>query len=327
VFHSKVQKNILVITDHINEYKYFVEVLNKTKIFDQILIVEDRKLSERFNSKRTNFIFFQKKIKQFFDKETRLGQVLNDAGKINSIYIFLDETRTSQYLMFTDHNVVLVEDGSGLYSIEKLNLKRIVKGFLGIPRTRGKDKRVNVIEATKPDKLISSIRHKAILLNIADLQKNINKEQKDILMNIFFSSKFSSNKINDEKKRKVLLLTQPFSEDNCINEELKIKIYNSIIEQYINDYSVYIKPHPREITDYKKVISHNIIEIQRNFPIELFNIIPNLVFDKIISINSSAVNNLYCAYEKIQLGIDYNKELSVGYYNSFRIKKSNKLLI
>jgi|GEM_PF-766067 len=318
IFNSPVHKNILVITDHINNYEYFVRILNKTKLFDQILLIEDIKLSEKFNRNKANFIFFNKKIQQFFDKEVRLGQILNDIGKINNVYIFLDETRTSQYLMFKNYNLVLVEDGIGLYSIEKLTLKRVAKLFLGIPKTHGKDKRVKVIEATNPDKLINSIKDKAIQLNIEELQKNLNKEQKAILLDIFFS-----NKLDIENKKNILILTQPFSEDNCISEVEKIKMYSTIIERYINDYNVYIKPHPREITDYIKVIPHNIIEIERNFPIELFNIVPNLDFNKVITINSSAINNLNCAHEKIELGIDYNKELSIGYHKRFGIKKSN----
>jgi len=47
-----------------------------------------------------------------------------------------------------------------------------------------------------------------------------------------------------EDDRKILLLTQPLSEDKIITEEEKIKIYREIIEKQ-NGRKIYIKAHPR----------------------------------------------------------------------------------
>ena len=49
--------------------------------------------------------------------------------------------------------------------------------------------------------------------------------------------------------------------------------------------------------------------LPRDFPIELFDLLPNVYFEKSITIWSGAVNNLNCVGEKVFLGMDYDKRL------------------
>jgi len=313
-FKAKSSNNIIIITDHIINYKYYAKILSELSIFKDVIIVDDVKLTEDFNCNLANFIFFPKKLIKFFDDVPQLSRGLNNNRYINKVYIFLDSPRTSQYLMFKGFEMVLVEDGLGLYSLDKFSFKDIIKFVLRIPKTKGKDKRIKCIEATNKDKLIKSLRNKAVTLDIEYLQNNLNSNEIDALYKIFFV-----NKNNISINNNFLLLTQPFSEDKFISESEKIDIYNRILKEFSKGYNIFIKPHPRELTDYKKSILFPFTEIERNFPIELMNLTQDIHFDTVVTINSSAIDFINFANERKKLGIDYDIRLLKGYHRAFLI--------
>ena len=61
------------------------------------------------------------------------------------------------------------------------------------------------------------------------------------------------------------------SEDNIITEKEKIKLYQSIMQNY-DESQVILKPHPREYTDWKKIFP-NIALVPKLIPAELFCLI------------------------------------------------------
>ena len=65
---------------------------------------------------------------------------------------------------------------------------------------------------------------------------------------------------------KTLLLTQPLSEDLYITEQQKIRIYKDIINNSQGE--VFIKPHPREKTEYSEIFK-NCIVLDNDFPCEI----------------------------------------------------------
>jgi len=111
---------------------------------------------------------------------------------------------------------------------------------------------------------------------------------------------YLSFSLKDELKKRMLLLTQPLSEDGLINEKEKIKLYKKVIENYHNKYKIFLKPHPRENTIYEKYFSKVTI-LSQSFPIELLKFNKNIKFDLGISYSSSSVDNLDCIKQKIIL--------------------------
>ncbi len=91
------------------------------------------------------------------------------------------------------------------------------------------------------------------------------------------------------ENRKVLLVTQPLSEDRITSEQDKIDIYRSIIGQY-NPKDVVIKPHPREMTNWASVFP-DIPVIPKIVPAELLTLlVPQL--DKVATFFSTAACNV-----------------------------------
>lgn len=133
------------------------------------------------------------------------------------------------------------------------------------------------------------IKDKVEIININELWSNLSQEAKKEILEVF-NMDIKKFQILKEDDRKILLLTQPLSEDKIITEEEKIKIYREIIEKQ-NGRKIYIKAHPREKTNYKEVFKNfNIEVIENTFPIELFLLL-NIKFDKVITLFSTGALN------------------------------------
>lgn len=133
------------------------------------------------------------------------------------------------------------------------------------------------------------IKDKVEIIKINEMWKRLSQKDKESILSIF---SLDLNKIQRFNliDNKVLLLTQPLSEDNIITEEEKIKIYREIIKKQ-NNKNIYIKIHPREKTNYKEIFKEfNIRIIEKNFPIELLLFL-NINFDKVITLFSTGALN------------------------------------
>lgn len=306
-------ENILIITDHILNYGFIKNRIEKRNYFNKVFVIEDKKLKKNFDEsfKKNNYlheklkkyIFFKNNVIAFFEKNQ--GDVLKSAyvPKNTEINMFLDKTFTSFYFMFIYNDITLIEDGESLYSKKKFNIIIAILRLLGYPVSDGQSKYIKTVEATRPYDLRNNVRKKAKKLDLNVLTKQINKKQKDEVVSLFIESGFDLNIL----KNALLLITQPFSEDSLISEAEKIALYNDIIAEYSPKYRVIIKPHPRELTDYKSVVKENILVINKDFPLEILDF---LVEDKTITgitISSSAINNLNCLKNRIVLGVNVIK--------------------
>jgi hypothetical protein len=98
---------------------------------------------------------------------------------------------------------------------------------------------------------------------IIDLQQLFSRSDK----NIFYKYlSIETDIINSLKNKRILLLTQNFSEQCLITEDEKIEVYKKIIKKYDRD-EIIIKPHPSEKTDYNRYL--NLPVIPSHIPIQL----------------------------------------------------------
>lgn len=91
------------------------------------------------------------------------------------------------------------------------------------------------------------------------------------------------------QKKKKILITQPLFEDGLCSKEDKIKIYKDILSNYdLNE--VVIKPHPREVTNWKEVFPE-VSVMPHHLPSE---VIPLIVsdLDRVITFFSTAAFNM-----------------------------------
>lgn len=303
-------ENILIITDHVYNFNSIKKRIEERGYFDEVFIVEDKKMKNEFDESFKNYgflygkfkkyVFFKYNVISFFEKYMSILFKQNSIPKKSEINLFLDKTITSFYFMFTYNDIRLIEDGEGLYSKEKFNILITFLHMLGYPAPDGRNKYIKVVEATRPNELKPYVRKKAKHLNLNELSGLISKKQKNEIVSLFLENSFDLKILENT----VLLITQPFSEDGVISETEKTVMYNEIIADYSPKYKVVLKPHPREQTDYKSVVKEDILVIDKNFPLEILDFI---IEDKIITgitISSSAINNLNCLKNRIVLGVD-----------------------
>lgn len=137
-----------------------------------------------------------------------------------------------------------------------------------------------------------------------ELVDGLDGKGKDILVRLFIRD---MDKIRDKlnaggEKNRILLLTEPL----C-GPDVRERIFRDCIEQYGRvdgeESVVLIKPHPRDVLDYRKIFPEHIV-LDGKFPMEILNFIPNLRFRRVISV-FTVVSSIRFAEEIVYLGEDF----------------------
>ena len=114
-----------------------------------------------------------------------------------------------------------------------------------------------------------------------ELVNGIREEDKELLISVFMENVdclMEQIKQEGSRKEKVLLLSEPLCD-----LETRERLFRDIITDYAKDAQVYIKPHPRDILDYKTKFKEQIV-IEGKFPMEVMNFIPGIRWNKVISV-------------------------------------------
>ena len=128
-----------------------------------------------------------------------------------------------------------------------------------------------------------------------------------ILLSAFVENKSEIEKIAEELKmsgsRAVLILSDPLTD-----LETRKKIMQDLIETYGRNKEgsrciVFIKPHPRDVLDYRTEFP-DYPQISPTVPMELLGFFENLHFDTVVSVYTE-LGAITFADEKIRLGHDF----------------------
>jgi len=133
------------------------------------------------------------------------------------------------------------------------------------------------------------------------LYDKISKEDHDILAKVFLPDAEEVKRMLEEKavdRPCVMLLTEPL----C-SLDIRKQMFTDLIEKYQKEYTVIIKPHPRDELDYVKEFPDSIV-IRGRFPMEVFNDINGLVVEKLISVITQ-VDTIRFAKSIEYLGMDF----------------------
>ncbi|QYR63960.1 glycosyltransferase family 52 protein [Fusobacterium nucleatum] len=208
-------------------------------------------------------------------------------NKLNTNIVYgQDHLLGSSY--FLKYNFYLIEDGAGFYTTFEIDKKRYydrywINKILGRKKVQGLEKSVKKIYITRTSGIPSEIKGKTELINLKKLWNLKTEEERKDILNIIG---VGSSDIEELKKAKNILLTQPISEDLVVTEEEKIEIYRKIINKY-GEERLLIKPHPREKTDYKKIFTKATV-IGKNFPFEIISLL-DIEIRNLITLFSTSV--------------------------------------
>ncbi len=174
---------------------------------------------------------------------------------------------------------------------EKLNLIFIQNGY-------GKyciDMEVNDIS------LIKYPCHKYVEVSRQELVASLTEEGKAIILQAFIRDKSRlEQQIADcgEQTDKILILTDPLCD-----LQTRERIFRDIIAMYEKEGTIFLKPHPRDVLNYREKFA-DYPQFDSTVPMEMLNFFPGLRFKKVVGVLTE-VSAIKFAQETVRLGEDF----------------------
>ena len=97
---------------------------------------------------------------------------------------------------------------------------------------------------------------------------------------------------------KILILTDPL----C-TLEVRERIFRDIIKRFEPEGTIFLKPHPRDALDYRRLFPEY-PQFDATVPMEVLNFIPGLRFKKVVSVLTE-IKAIQYADEMVRLGEDF----------------------
>lgn len=133
------------------------------------------------------------------------------------------------------------------------------------------------------------------------LADRLTAKDKDLILRAFIRDKEelerqieNSGQVGD----KILILTEPL----C-SLEVREKIFRDLIDTYGKEGTIFLKPHPRDGLDYRKLFGEY-PQFDPTVPMEMLNFFPGLRFKKVISVLTE-IKAIQFADEAVRLGPDF----------------------
>lgn len=192
-----------------------------------------------------------------------------DAARYDNRGHFKLKAFLSMYL-----NLIFVQNGYGKYCMD-MEVNDISAIHYPCPRYIEQPRKELVDRLTEADKQLIL---QAFVKNKEELEHQIAE----------------SNKVGD----KILILTDPL----C-TLDVREMIFRDVIKMYEKEGSIFIKPHPRDELDYRKLFPEY-PQFDATVPMEMLNFFPGLRFKKVVGVLTE-VKGLPFAEEAVRLGPDF----------------------
>lgn len=302
---NKSSKSLLILNDHTPEIEKIIPLLKENGFFDHHILIPFRKIEERLKQETglAGKVFGRnKKMIRYVEQHSdilKYSEFIKDS-EFNLFYLW---GLPSAYfiLKYPKNYSRIIEDGARNYisktsAFKLFKRKHILNTYIG----DGFDNPIKEIQVQQPEELDIRIRYKGTKLSLQEMQANLSPENNTKILTVFTNGL----SLDFPQEKKLLLITQPI-ETSDFSEELKVSLYEHILAQYSKDFEIYIKPHPRELTNYKTKLKARFVEIPRGFPLEMFDLMKSITFDEGITLYSSSLRNLNCVKNKVHLGKEY----------------------
>lgn len=211
-----------------------------------------------------------------------------------------------------ENKLILIEDGMINYQ-NKINppkslpIVRFLFGPLYSMPKYGFNSCVQQIILMGLDEIPLAIMDKVVIMNLRKQWSQLTEDYKKTIFNIF---NISDSDLNLLKRKKRILFTQCVSEDKIITEERKIQIYKDMIKDLRQD-DLLIKPHPREVTNYKDIFP-DVFVFDKKLPMQLLTL-AGIKFDHCYSICSTAAFSFDYSIHHHLCGSEIDKNIADVY--------------
>ncbi|MBQ8815911.1 MAG: lipooligosaccharide sialyltransferase [Lachnospiraceae bacterium] len=244
-----------------------------------------------------------------------------DFTEYEDIYVYCDSDPIGYYLNWKHIPYHAMEDGLNLakycdyarydnrgffplkaFMSSKLNLIFIQNGY-------GKyciDMEVNDISINNPGPKYVEVKRQ-------ELVDRLTEEDKDIILRAFVRDFAAIKRQVQESigKDKILILTEPLCD-----LETRERIFRDLIAEYEKEGDIYLKPHPRDVLDYRTLFAEY-PQFDPIVPMELLNFFTDFHVKKVVSVFTET-EAIKFADESVWLGPDFMdkyEDHSVHNYN------------
>lgn len=133
------------------------------------------------------------------------------------------------------------------------------------------------------------------------LVDRLTEEDKRLILKTFIRDMEGLEKQLTESSRigdKILILTEPL----C-TLDVREKIFRDVVAIYEKEGTIFIKPHPRDVLDYKKIFPQY-PQFDATVPMEMLNFFPGIRFKKVVGVLTE-MTGIQFADEVVRLGPDF----------------------
>ena len=310
-------KATLLLSKMSVDFENLKERVESTGLFEEVMDYDEKRAEffpelEKYTIDRGNIVLNMLARIKYTKKLAKLNApyVPVDFKQYKDIYVFCDIDPIGYYLNWKRIPYHAVEDGlntiahcdmawydnRGHFKLktflsEKCNLIFIQNGY-------GKyclDMEVNDISVLKRP------CHKYVEVNRQKLVDALDEEGKALILQAFIRDRECLQKqIEDcgEQTDKILILTEPLCD-----LETREQIFRDIIEMYEPEGKIFIKPHPRDLLNYREKFAEY-PQFDATVPMEMLNFFPGLHFKKVVGVLTET-SGIRFADEAVRLGPDF----------------------
>ena len=306
----------LVLSTLSNDFGDLQKRAQKSGLFEQVLMFEEKK-AEFFPQLDRYRKDYGSLVRNLFSRmifTKRLGKLQQpyvpvDFGAYGDVYVFCDSDPIGYYLNYKRIKYHALEDGLDCilyYDTARYDnrghfkLKALLASWNLIFIQNGYSKYCVDMEVNNRSVLKYPCR-KYIEQPREALAKRLSRADKEILTRIFLKDRdrlLEQLRCGAHHENRVLILSEPLCDLT-----VRRQIFSDIIAAYGQGAQVLIKPHPRDVLDYRKEFPEYIV-LDSMFPMEILNFVEGLTFEKVISVYT-VTDAIHFAREKVYLGDDF----------------------
>lgn len=308
----------LVLSTMSNNFGNLRQRAQKCGLFEEVFMFEEKASEffpelEKYHIDRGNIVINMLARIKYTKMLGKLQEpyVPVDFKEYKDIYVFCDSDPIGYYLSYKKIYYHALEDG--LNCLETYDTARYDnRGHFGLKAWMAAHNFIFIQNGYAKYCLDMEVNDKSILpypikkhieQPREELTAHLSDEDKDILVHLFIENMDELQRTLDMgAAEKVLVLSEPLCD---------LKVRKQIFTDIINEYGkidgheaqVLIKPHPRDVLDYKKEFPEHVV-VNGMFPMEIMNFIPGLRFKRVVSV-FTVPNAIRFADEIIFLGEDF----------------------
>ncbi len=232
-----------------------------------------------------------------------------DFEQYRDIYVYCDIDPIGYYLNWKHIPYHAMEDG--LNCLKHFNLARYEnRGFFALKAFMSS--KLNLIfvqdgygrycmDMEVNDLSVIEISYsKYVEVSRQELFDRLTPEEKELILQVFVRDLDTIKRQIQEglNQDKIMILTEPLCD-----LETRERLFRDLIEEYEKEGQIYIKPHPRDILDYRTLFSEY-PQFDATVPMEMLNFFENFRVKKIVSVFTE-LDEIKYADEMIRLGSDF----------------------